>query len=63
MMYLLYMTVKYTLHWMVIIFKDCGDVVHNSVSSTYCTIAIYEGTLFFVASLFTYTIPATSLAP
>ena len=31
MMYSLYVMVKYALHWMVIAFKDSGDVVHTMV--------------------------------
>ena len=57
-MYSLYMMVKYILYWMVIVFKDLGDVIHNSVSSTYHMIAIYKGIPYPIASLFTYIIPA-----
>ena len=51
MIYSLYMMVKYTLHWMVIAFKDSGDVVYNGVSSTCCIIATYEGTLYLCSFL------------
>ena len=49
--YLPYVMVKYTLHWMVIAFKDSGDVIHNGVSSTYLMIAIYKGTPFLYSFL------------
>ena len=50
-MYSLYVTVKCALHWMVIMFKDYGDVVHNDVISTYHKIAIYEGTPYLCCFL------------
>ena len=43
-MYLFYIVVKYTLHWVVITFKDFGSIVYNDVFSTCHMIAIYEGT-------------------
>ena len=51
MMCTLYMTVKYALHWMVIVFKDSGDITCNSMSSTCCMIAIYEGTPYLCSFL------------
>ena len=45
-MYSLYMVVKYALHYIVIVFKDYGDIIYNDVSYAYRTIAIYDGTLF-----------------
>ena len=51
MIYSLYMTVKYALHWMVITFKDSGDVIHNGASSTYHMIATYKGTPFLCSFL------------
>ena len=52
-MYLLYMMVEYALDWMVIAFKDSGDVVCNGVSSTYHMIATYEA-IPFLCSFFIY---------
>ena len=46
-MYSFYMALKYALHWIVIVFRDLGNVVHIGVSSTFCTIATYEDTPFF----------------
>ena len=45
-MYLLYVVVKYALHCIVIMFRVFGDVVHNDISYTCHTIAIYDGTSF-----------------
>ena len=42
MMCLLYMVVKYTLCYIVIAFRDSGDVVRNIISYTYHIIAIYN---------------------
>ena len=50
-MYLLYIVVKDTLYYIVIAFRDSGDVVHNNMSYTYCTIAIYDGTPFLCSFL------------
>ena len=50
-MYLLYVASKYALHWMVIMFKDSGNIVYNGVSSTYRTIATYEGTPYLCSFL------------
>ena len=50
-MYSLYVMVKYTLHWMVIVFRDSGDIICNNISSTYHTIAIYEGTPYLYSFL------------
>ena len=44
MVYSPYMMVKYTLHWMVIVFNYSGEAVCNGVSSSYHMIATYEGT-------------------
>ena len=41
------MVLKYTLHWIVIAFRELGNVVHVNVSSTFRTIAMYDGTPYF----------------
>ena len=41
------MALKYALHWIVIVFRELGNVVHVNVSSTFCTIATYDGTPYF----------------
>ena len=46
-MYLFYVVVKYTLYWIVIAFRDLGNVVCVSMSSAFCMIAMYEDTPFF----------------
>ena len=46
-MYSFYMALKYTLCWIIIMFRDLGNIVHVSVSSFFCMIAIYEDTPFF----------------
>ena len=46
-MYSVYMVLKYALHWIIIMFRDLGNVVHFGVSSTFHTIATYEDILFF----------------
>ena len=46
-MYSLYMALKYALRWIVIVFRDLGNVVRVSVSSIFCTIANYEDSPFF----------------
>ena len=51
MMYSLYVVLKYALYWMVIAFKDPGDAICNGVSSTYHTIATYEGTPYLCSFL------------
>ena len=51
MMYSLYVAVKYASHWMVIAFRDSGDIVYNGVSSTYHKITIYEGTPYVCSFL------------
>ena len=50
-MYLLYMALKNELLWMVIAFKDSGNIVHNGMSSDYRTIATYEGTPYIYSFL------------
>ena len=52
-MYSLYVVGKYALYWMVIAFKNSGDVVRNGVYSIYHTIATYEGTSYH-CSFFIY---------
>ena len=47
-MYSFYMALKYALYWIVIVFRDSGNIVHISVSSTFCTTATYEDTPFFL---------------
>ena len=51
MKYLLYVALKYALHWTVIAFKDSGNVVSNGMSSTCHMIAIYEGTPYLCSFL------------
>ena len=46
-MYSLYVVLKYALHWMVITFKNSGNIVHKGLSSIFHMIAIYEGTPYF----------------
>ena len=41
------MVLKYALHWIVIAFRELGSVVHVDVSSTFFTIATYDGTPYF----------------
>ena len=41
------MALKYTLHWIVIAFRESGNVMHVNVSSTFRTIATYDGTPYF----------------
>ena len=41
------MALKYALHWIVIAFRELGNVVRVNVSSTFCMIAIYDGTPYF----------------
>ena len=58
-MYSFYVVLKYTLHWIVITFRDSGNVVRVGISSNFCTIATYEDTPFFCSSVFTYMILIT----
>ena len=46
-MYKFYMALKYALHWIAIAFRELGNVVHVNVPSTFCTIAMYDGTPYF----------------
>ena len=41
------MALKYALHWIVIVFRELGNVVHVNVSSIFRTIAMYDGTPYF----------------
>ena len=38
------MALKYALHWIVIAFRESGNIVHVNVSSTFRIIAIYDVT-------------------
>ena len=51
MMYLLYMMVKYVFFWIVITFKDSGDIICNNMSYTYHMIAKYEGNAYLASIL------------
>ena len=42
------MALKYTLFWRVIAFRDLSNIVRVSMSSTFCMIATYEDTPFFL---------------
>ena len=41
------MALKYALHWIVIAFRESGNVVHVNVSSDFRMIATYDGTPYF----------------
>ena len=41
------MALKYTIHWIVIAFRESGNVVRVNMSSTFRTIATYDGTPYF----------------
>ena len=41
------MGLKYALNWIVIMFRELGNVVCVNMSSTFCTIAMYDGTPYF----------------
>ena len=41
------MALKYALHWIVIAFRELGSVVRANVSSTFCMIAMYDGSPYF----------------
>ena len=62
-MYSLYIVLKYALHWMVIMFKDTGEIICNGISSIYHMISIYEGTPYLCSFLIYlyYTYNAASL--
>ena len=48
------MALKYALHWIVIAFRELGNVVHANVSSTFRMIATYDGTPYFFCSFHIY---------
>ena len=50
-MYSLHMVVKYILHYIIIMFRDSGNIVCNDVSSTYNMIAIYNCSPFIFSFL------------
>ena len=50
-MYSLYVLVKYVLHWIVIMFKDFGNIICNIMSYTHCIMAKYKGTPYFCSFL------------
>ena len=41
------MALKYALHWIVITFTESGNIVCVNVSSTFHTLATYDGTPYF----------------
>ena len=41
------MVLKYALHWIVIAFRELGNIVRVNMSSNFCTIAIYDDTPYF----------------
>ena len=41
------MALKYALHWIVITFTKSGKIVCVNVSSTFRTLATYDGTSYF----------------
>ena len=41
------MVLKYALYWIVMVFRELGNVAHANVSSTFHMIARYDGTPYF----------------